>query len=178
MRIIAGQWGGRTIAAPPGTRTRPTGDRVREAWLGALQFDLPGSRVLDLFAGSGALGLEALSRGAARATFVERAAPALRTLHANISALGAADSVEVVRGDALEYARRLEADTFDIAFADPPYAGGAAAALVGIFEACHFATVLTIEHAAGETLPALPGVRTRVYGDTAITTYSAGPREP
>src|SRR5690606_4013785 len=80
MRIIAGEWRGRSLAAPPGRQTRPTTDRVREAWLSALQFDLPDSRVLDLFAGSGALGLEALSRGAQSVTFVERGAPALRAL--------------------------------------------------------------------------------------------------
>ncbi|NJD09931.1 MAG: 16S rRNA (guanine(966)-N(2))-methyltransferase RsmD, partial [Gemmatimonadetes bacterium] len=73
MRIIAGRWRGHTIAAPPGSGTRPTTDRVREAWMSALQLDLPGSRVLDLFAGSGALGLEALSRGAVSATVVGKA---------------------------------------------------------------------------------------------------------
>jgi 16S rRNA (guanine966-N2)-methyltransferase len=173
VRIIAGRWRGRPIAAPPGTRTRPTADRVREAWLSALQFDVPGARVLDLFAGSGALGLEALSRGAAHATFVEQAAPVLRTLQANITTLGAGPETEVVRGDALEYARRLPAASFDIGFADPPYAGGGAAALLRIYAETPFARILTVEHAAGEVLPALPGARTRVYGDTAITMVPA-----
>src|SRR4051812_26767676 len=121
MRIIAGQWRGRTIDAPKGNDTRPTTDRVREAWMSALQPEIPGARVLDLYSGSGALGLETLSRGAAHATFVEKAAPALRALRANIEKLGAGSAAEVVRADALAYARALEADAFDIVVADPPY---------------------------------------------------------
>ena len=91
MRIVAGRWRGRTIAAPAGRVVRPTADRVREAWMSVVQPWLPGARVLDLFAGSGALGLEALSRGAAQADFVEQAAPSLRALRDNIAALDAGD---------------------------------------------------------------------------------------
>src|SRR5256885_6591857 len=103
MRIIAGKWRGRIIDAPKGDVTRPTTDRVREAWMSALQTEIPGARVLDLFSGSGALGLETLSRGAEHVTFVEKGAPALRALRDNIEKLGAQDSVEVVRTDALAY---------------------------------------------------------------------------
>ncbi|HEY8375642.1 MAG TPA: 16S rRNA (guanine(966)-N(2))-methyltransferase RsmD, partial [Nannocystis sp.] len=103
MRIIAGRWRGRRIEAPPGRDTRPTTDRVREAWMSALQPELPGARVLDLFAGSGALGLEALSRGAEHATFVERSGRALRALRANLERLGAMDQATIVRGDAVAY---------------------------------------------------------------------------
>ena len=169
MRIIAGRWRGHTIAAPPGTKTRPTTDRVREAWMSALQLDLPGSRVLDLFAGSGALGLEALSRGAEHATFVEKANGALRALAANVHKLQVEDVVEVVRGDALKYAARLEPLAYDIALADPPYGVGAAEGLADLFRATPFARQLWIEHRAGEPLPALPGMETRRYGDTALT---------
>lgn len=169
MRIIAGKWRGHTIAAPPGSRTRPTTDRVREAWLSALQLDIPGSRVLDLFAGSGALGLEALSRGARSATFVERSSGALRALAANIRKLGVEADTTVVRGDALRYAARLDLLAFDIALADPPYGTGEAEGLAEQFRAVPFATQLWIEHRAGEPLPALPGMRTRKYGDTALT---------
>lgn len=169
MRIIAGRWRGHTIAAPPGERTRPTTDRVREAWLSALQLDLPGSRVLDLFAGSGALGLEALSRGAAAVTFVERANGALRALAANVNKLHAQALVTTVRGDALRYAAKLEAHAFDIALADPPYGTGAAEGLAELFRSTPFAAQLWIEHRAGEPLPALPGSETRRYGDTALT---------
>ena len=104
MRIIAGRWRGRIIDAPPGRKTRPTADRVREAWMSALQTEIPGSRVVDLFAGSGALGLELLSRGAEHVTFVERAQPALRTLKANAAKLAVVeDEFTLVRGEAIEF---------------------------------------------------------------------------
>ncbi|MDQ3556206.1 MAG: 16S rRNA (guanine(966)-N(2))-methyltransferase RsmD, partial [Gemmatimonadota bacterium] len=132
MRIVAGRWGGRRIGAPPGRATRPTTDRVREAWMSAVAGDLPGARVADLFAGSGALGLEALSRGAAHAVFVERAAPALRTLHANVATLEAGDRATVVRGDVLRFLDDVDPE-WDLAFADPPYGQGLGAALIERF---------------------------------------------
>jgi 16S rRNA (guanine966-N2)-methyltransferase len=169
VRIIAGQWGGRRIAAPAGRHTRPTSDRVREAWMSAAQPDLPGARVLDLFAGSGALGLEALSRGAASVTFVERAAPALRALRDNVERLGAGDAVTVVREDALRYAETLGAGAFDVAFADPPYGQGLASAIARVYARVPFAAVLWIEHRATEPLPAWGDARSRRYGDTVLT---------
>ncbi|MBD0319087.1 MAG: 16S rRNA (guanine(966)-N(2))-methyltransferase RsmD [Gemmatimonadetes bacterium] len=169
MRIVAGEWGGRRLVAPPGRGTRPTTDRVREAWMSAVDPYLDGARVLDLFAGSGALGLEALSRGAATATFVEQAPSALQSLRANLSALGAAGRAEVVRGDAVRYVAGLEAGAFDLAFADPPYAQGFAAALAEAFAAVPFAGLLCIEHGRNDELPELPGARTRRYGDTSLT---------
>ena len=172
MRIIAGRWRGHPIVAPPGQRTRPTSDRVREAWMSALQFELPDSRVLDLFAGSGALGLEALSRGAAHVTFVEISPRAIETLRANAKKLGT-DAFEVVRGDALDYADRLPAAAFDLALADPPYGQGAAARLVRRFAEVPFARVLWVEHGTGEDVPAPPGARTRRYGDTSLTSIPA-----
>jgi 16S rRNA (guanine966-N2)-methyltransferase len=173
MRIIAGRWRGRALRTPPGQATRPTLDRVREAWMSALQFDLPDSRVLDLYAGSGALGLEALSRGAQRVTFVERAGPALKALSANIAALGAQQNTEIVRADVLSFVRTLSRRAFDIALADPPYHEGTAARLAEIFAEMPFASWLWVEHGAGETMPALQGLRTRRYGDTALTSIPA-----
>jgi len=145
--------------------------------MSALQLDLPGSRVLDLFAGSGALGLEALSRGAASATFVEKASGSLRALSGNIEKLGVSASTVVVRGDALRYAARLEPLAFDIALADPPYGVGAAEGLVELFRAVPFAAQLWIEHRAGEPLPVLPGMHTRKYGDTALA-FIPAPEDP
>lgn len=173
MRIIAGQWRGRMLEAPPGQRTRPTTDRVREAWMSALQPELPGSRVLDLFAGSGALGLEALSRGAATVTFVERAAGALRALRANIAKLEANALVEVIRGEGLRFASGLAAAAYDIALADPPYERGVATRLVRIYQRTAFAGSLWVEHGIREALPTVPGARQRRYGDTMITSYPA-----
>jgi 16S rRNA (guanine966-N2)-methyltransferase len=169
VRIVAGEWGGRRIAAPPGRATRPTQDRVREAWMSAVAPHLPGARVLDLFAGSGALGLEALSRGAEHAVFVEQAPAALRVLRENLRALGAEGRAEVVRADAVRHAAGLGAGAFDLAFADPPYGQGLAEAVAECFARVPFAALLTIEHGAGDRLPELPGARERRYGDTRLT---------
>lgn len=141
--------------------------------MSALQTELPGAEVLDLFAGSGALGLEALSRGAARVTFVENAGPALRTLKANITRLGAEKQAEVVRAEALAYAAALEPFAFDLALADPPYGHELAAELVRLFVRRPFARQLWIEHGAKEALPEVPGKWTRRYGDTALTMIPA-----
>jgi 16S rRNA (guanine(966)-N(2))-methyltransferase RsmD len=123
MRVIAGELGGRRLQAPRGRSTRPTSDRVREA-LFAMLGELDGERVLDLFAGSGALGIEALSRGAAQAVFVERDGAALRALSANLDALALGPPrAQVRRSDALaalQAARRRE-ETYDLLFIDPPY---------------------------------------------------------
>jgi 16S rRNA (guanine966-N2)-methyltransferase len=169
MRIVAGEWGGRRIQAPPGRGTRPTTDRVREAWMSTVAPHLPGAQVLDLFAGSGALGLEALSRGAAHATFVEQDPKAVAALKANIDLLDTADRATVFRTDALKYAAALEGMAFDVAFADPPYGKGIAAALAERFAARPFAALLCIEHGKDDVLPAHPGARTRRYGDTYLT---------
>ena len=121
LRIVAGAWGGRRLQAPPGRATRPTGDRVREALFSILGPRVDGARVLDLFAGSGALGLEALSRGAAAATFVDSAPAAIAAVRANAEALGAA--ADVRPGDARAYLRTASAGhrQYDLVFLDPPY---------------------------------------------------------
>lgn len=130
MRIIAGEWRGRTIEAPPGSVTRPTADRVRETLFSMLVSRLgsfEGLRVADLFAGSGALGLEALSRGAAHATFVEANAMAAAAIRRNLEALSAGARAHVMIGSALLLPK---AEPFDLILADPPYAaaGGPAVA--------------------------------------------------
>jgi 16S rRNA (guanine966-N2)-methyltransferase len=174
MRIIAGKWRGRIIDAPPGRKTRPTSDRVREAWMSALQTELPDSNVLDLFAGSGALGIEALSRGARHVTFVERAAPAIRTLKINLARLDVDPAqTTIVRADALDFGAAAEAMTYDLALADPPYREGFAAELLLVFARQPFARWFWVEHDAGEALPEVAGARTRTYGDTALTAVAA-----
>jgi len=123
MRVIAGSHGGRRLKAPAGRRTRPTSDRVREA-LFAMLGPLDGEVVLDLFAGTGALGIEALSRGAARAVFVERDSAAAGVLAENLSALSIAPAqAELRRGDALAALRsaRERGEAYDLIFIDPPY---------------------------------------------------------
>jgi 16S rRNA (guanine966-N2)-methyltransferase len=151
---------------PKDTRVRPTADRVREAWMSILGEELNGARVLDLFAGSGALGLEALSRGAASATFVELNPPSLRALDQNVATLGLEHVVTVHRGDAMRYAERLGKRAFDIVFADPPYTIDHAARLVALFRRHPFGRILSVEHPSSLELG---GDSTRRYGDTAIT---------
>jgi 16S rRNA (guanine966-N2)-methyltransferase len=130
MRIIAGQWRGRPIEAPPGSATRPTADRVRETLFSMLASRI-GSfedlRVADLFAGSGALGFEALSRGAATATFVETDHSASAAIKRNAAKLGAADEVRVLASSALALPR---SEPFDLIFADAPYAPGSGTAAI------------------------------------------------
>ena len=166
IRIIAGDFKGRRLKTPAGDRTRPTADRVREAWFSILQRSIRGARVLDLFAGSGALGLESLSRGATTAEFVELNRLALSTLKANIQTLHVDDRAVVHRLDALHFAERLHPGQYDVAFADPPYAGDQAARLVAMFRLTAFARIISIEHPADRPIP---GDDTRRYGDTAVT---------
>ena len=166
MRIIAGEFRGRTIKPPADRRVRPTADRVREAWFSILAPRLPGARVLDLFAGSGALGLEALSRGADLVHFVEISRPSLTVLRANITALDAEDRVKVHRADAFRFAAALPAGAYDLALADPPYDTDQARQLVDLFRERSFADILGVEHRASSELP---GDETRRYGDVALT---------
>jgi 16S rRNA (guanine966-N2)-methyltransferase len=139
---------------------------VREAWFNILQRSTRGARVLDLFAGSGALGLEALSRGAQSADFVETKRAALAALKSNIKLLKVDQRAAVHRSDALEFAEKLQPGQYDVAFADPPYDGDAAPRLVALFRLTPFAHIFAIEHPA--TRP-IPGDDTRRYGDTAVT---------
>lgn len=173
MRIIAGRWRGHSIAAPSSDHTRPTTDRVREAWMSRMQSAIPGARVLDLYAGSGGLGLEALSRGAAHATFVERSGRALKTLRSNIDKLGARAETSVIKADALEFAGRIEPGEYEIVLADPPYDSGAAEALARLFLRRPFADMLWIEHRVTDPLPEDETAESRRYGDTLITYYLA-----
>ncbi len=118
MRVIAGSFKGKRLECPKNDKIRPTTDKVKEALFGALQFDLPGACVLDAFAGSGALGIEALSRGAAHVDFVETEPECLKTLRRNVEAT-ANESYDIYRGDIFKLTGRLK--RYDIVFIDPPY---------------------------------------------------------
>ena len=151
---------------------RPTTDRVREAWMSAIGVSMDGITVLDLFSGSGALGLEALSRGASRAIFVEHAKSALHVLRTNIGALCAQDKCTVIGDDVFRYLDR-NSTVFDIALADPPYGTTASFSLVSEFFDKPFARELWLEHPWGEAIDYPGTTRTRRYGDTALTTLTA-----
>jgi 16S rRNA (guanine966-N2)-methyltransferase len=172
MRIVAGRWRGRRIVAPRGQQVRPTGDRVREAWMSIVAPWLPGARVLDLFAGSGAIGLEALSRGADVVDFVELAPESLAAIRANAELLDAGPSAVIHHADALRFVEGLGPRAYDVAFADPPYDLGLATRLAERWLEVPFADILGIEHRVGETLPG-DGDRRR-YGGTVITFYRTG----
>jgi len=134
-----------------------------------LQPDIPGARVVDFFAGSGALGLEALSRGADAVTLVEKSSKSIRAISNNIEALGAGDAATLQRSDAIRFAKNLSAREFDVAFADPPYEGGFAPMLASIWLETPFSSILSIEHKRGEKMP--EATDTRRYGTSAITFY-------
>jgi 16S rRNA (guanine966-N2)-methyltransferase len=166
---VGGRWRGRALVSPSDDRVRPTTDKVREAWMGIVSRSLPGARVLDLYAGSGALGLEALSRGAASVHFVDSAASSLAVLRANAEKLGALPQATIQRGDALAVAGRLAAGAYDLAFVDPPYRTGLAPAVARLWLETPFAAVIGIEHASDEAMP--PGGDARRYGQTSLTFY-------
>jgi 16S rRNA (guanine966-N2)-methyltransferase len=171
VRITAGEFKGRRIKPPHDKRVRATTEKVREALFNILGPRLRGARVLDLFAGSGALGLEALSRGAVSADFVEVSNRSARTIRGNATALGIQDKIRVYHGDALRFAGRLGAGSYEVAVADPPYDTDLALGLLEIFRSCPFAQVLSVEHRAGLDCP---GDDTRRYGDVALTfSYSS-----
>ncbi len=174
MRIIAGKWKGRRISTVPGARTRPTGSRVREAWMSILEPRLEGAVVADVFAGSGALGLEALSRGAAHVTFVERSGPAVGVLERNIETLKAGSDSAVVRAHALAHLRGSGA-RYDLVLADPPYGRGFAERLLALYRRSPFGSEFWVEHGADEPMPSGLKCDQRRYGGTMLTRASARP---
>lgn len=166
MRVVAGEFRGRRLVAPEGDVTRPTTDMVREALFNSLQSMglIDGAEVLDLFAGSGALGIEALSRGAAHCTFVERDRSALGALRSNLASLGLGDRATVVAGDA--QSASASARPCDVAFIDPPYAFAGWPELLAQVQAAYVACE------SGAEVPAPAGwhtLRVRRYGRTTVT---------
>lgn len=179
MRIISGTWEGRSLTSP-GRRVRATAEAVRGAWLDALAPHLAGASVLELFAGSGALGLEALSRGAASADFVETGSQALHALKANVSAFRLRPTgpgtgktgrraARIFKRDAIPYVQKLPALAYDVALADPPYGSAKLDLVVARWLEVPFARILGVEHAAGHPLP--DGRKRLQMGQTAVTIY-------
>jgi 16S rRNA (guanine966-N2)-methyltransferase len=180
VRIVGGRLGGRRLVAPHDAATRPTADRVREALFSILG-PLDGERVLDLYAGTGALALEALSRGALSAVLVESRKQALDAMDANVAALGASSEVVIVRRP-VERARQqlVGLGPFELVFCDPPYAavesGQALRALEGLLDLLAPGGRLILEHGSASRAPALAGLEppdSRRYGDTTLSFYDA-----
>ncbi|MFN8654243.1 MAG: RsmD family RNA methyltransferase [Gemmatimonadales bacterium] len=171
MRIVGGTFAGRDLTSPGDQRVRPTAEPVRAALLDELGAIVTGARVLDLFAGSGALGLEALSRGARSADFVEFRPGSLHAIRANVAALRLRERCRIFKKDAIPFVESLEPGAYDLAFADPPYESRLLDRVVAAWQARKFARVLAVEHARGHQLAR--GARHRKFGDTAITIYGA-----
>jgi len=172
MRVVSGRYGGRQLHAVRSPGLRPTADRVREALFAILGDAVVGASVADLYAGTGALAIEAVSRGAGRATCVERSRRAVRVIERNVAELGLAGRIEIVRGDALAFARKAAGGegAFDVVLCDPPYAAPLDP-LVESLAGEWWTTVAVIEHAAGREIAPPPGVEAdeRRYGDTGLT---------
>ncbi|WP_409967902.1 16S rRNA (guanine(966)-N(2))-methyltransferase RsmD [Bengtsoniella intestinalis] len=177
MRVISGIARGRRLKQLEGMETRPTTDRVKEAMFSILQFDIEGRRVLDLFAGTGQLGIEALSRGAKSCVFVERRKDALVLIQDNLKATDLAEHASVVAGESLEYVKKRR-HQFDLVLLDPPYQGDLlenAILSIELFDILAPHGIIVAEHPAGATLPALqaPYVlhRTYRYGQIGLSVY-------
>jgi len=169
VRIVGGKFAGRTLVSPADFRVRPTAEHVRAAMLDLLAKDLPDARILDLFAGTGALGLEAISRGAKNADFVETRPSSLHALKANVVALRLKERTRIFRRDALPFVAVLDADRYDLAFADPPYESRMLDRVIDSWKERRFARVLAVEHASTHELP--EGGRRQLFEDSAITIY-------
>jgi len=172
MRIVGGQFAGLDLVSPNDFRVRPTAELVRAAMLDRLRDRLPKARILDLFAGTGALGLEALSRGAASADFVETRPSSLHALKANIVLLRARDKTRVYKKDALPFAAELRDGSYDIAFVDPPYGSRMLDRVIEGWQRSHFSPILVAEHEATHALPA--GAELMRFGETSVSIYGMG----
>ena len=177
MRVITGSARGRKLKELAGMDTRPTTDRVKEAIFSILQFDLEGRRALDLFAGTGQLGIEALSRGAASAVFVEQRREAAALIRDNLTLTGLAGSARVVGGDAFAFLQSAK-ETFDIILIDPPFAAGLwenALNSISRFDILSDHGIIVCESPAQQEMPSIPPPyflhRTYRYGQVKITTY-------
>ena len=178
MRVIGGRFGGRRLRVPQGPGTRPAAGRVRESVFSTLGATVVGSRVLDLYAGSGSLGIEALSRGAGSAVFVENSRPALGALRFNVRMVGLGGAVRVVSRSVEQFvARHHQRPGFDIVFADPPWditSEKLAGILSTVTPRMNSGAVAVVTRRAGDSVPAVDGLQVadrRRHGDAEIIRY-------
>jgi 16S rRNA (guanine(966)-N(2))-methyltransferase RsmD len=179
MRIIAGALKGRRLKAPTWEGLRPTSDKLRETLFNILSPAIDGARVLDGYAGTGAVGIEAISRGAAHVTFVERDRRAQALIAENLSACGVRDGYAIIRAGIDRAARELEPASFDLVLLDPPYDVSPDAALASAARLLAANGTLVVEHARRQASPPSAGGLTRtrevVSGDSALAFYSCPP---
>jgi 16S rRNA (guanine966-N2)-methyltransferase len=170
VRILGGKWADRPLVSPGG-RVRPTAEAVRAVMMEMVAEAIAGARVLDLFAGTGALGIEALSRGARYCDFVENGPAALHSLKANVAGLRAREKARIHDRDAIPFVERLPADRYDITFADPPYGSRKLDRVVKYWQAVPFTTLLVLEHAPDHE--GIPRGTRRRFGDSVVTVLRA-----
>jgi 16S rRNA (guanine966-N2)-methyltransferase len=176
LRILKGKFANRDLTSPADFRVRPTAERLRAAMVDLVSAHLAEARILDLFAGTGALGLEAISRGARSADFVEFRPGSLHALRANIAALRLRDRTRVFKRDAVQFAAALRPDTYDVAFADPPYGSKMLDMVIASWEATCFSRVLVVEHERTHAIPV--GAHRIVQDDSALTMYARAAEQP
>ena len=177
MRVITGSARGKRLREPQGRDTRPTTDRVKEGLFSAIQFDIEGKKILDLFAGTGQLGIECLSRGAASAVFTDSDPKAVALIRDNLRETGLQDRATVLQTDALDFLARTQ-ERFDLIFLDPPYASGLLAQAVeriAAFDILKSRGIIAAEYPRTAPLPDLPpsvrAGRTYRYGKIAVTLF-------
>lgn len=176
MRVIAGTAKGTRLKAPKGLAVRPTADRVKEALFSIIAGQIPGCRFVDLFAGSGAVGIEALSRGAARCFFVEKDSSNIKLIRENLELTSLAEKAEVIRNDALRALKNMAAENnkANLFFIDPPYKSDLAGRAIEVIASEKLLApggLIVVEHAFKEQtwLERFPQRRQKKYGDTALT---------
>ena len=182
MRVITGTARGRRLKELEGMETRPTTDRVKEGMFSTIQFDIEGRRVLDLFAGTGQLGIEALSRGASSAVFVDQRRDAVKLIRENLAICQLQDKAHIVNGDSMAYLRSGE--KFDLIFLDPPYGSdllNQALERITMFDICREHGIIVAESAADKLLPPVASpyrlYREYHYGKIKLTVYHRGGNE-
>ena len=174
VRIIAGQFGGRKIDTPDGKRTHPMGERVRNALFNSIGDEVQGARVLDVFAGSGAIGIEALSRGAAHVTFVEKDRVAHTIIDENITTLGIEEQTKNVQASVAAWASTYSGELFDLIFIDPPYHDPQFSTAMRISGLLKPGALMVLSRPGRSESPTKPGVvvvDNRSYGDAALTYF-------
>lgn len=174
IRLISGTYGGRKIDAPDGDRTHPMSERVRNALFNSIGSEIEGAAVLDAFAGTGSVGLEALSRGAKHATFVERDRTAQNILAKNVTTLGAEERVAIIRSSVASWCEATKDKEFDVIFADPPYGDTQFSTVFQLFSLLKIGGLMILSHPGRGEIPTKTGVvvvDNRSYGNAYLTFY-------
>lgn len=174
IRVIAGEYGGRKLVAPPGHKTHPMGERIRNALFNSIGDEIKGARVLDTFAGTGAIGIEALSRGASHATFVEKDGKAYRSVVDNITTLDIVDHAKMIRASVSQWLSTYEGEQFDIIFADPPYHDMQLSTVTRLMGLLKPGALMVLSHPGRDECPTRPGVvvvDNRSYGDATLAFF-------